>query len=221
VATSCDKSAHVPLKKFVEPSESAENSGQRVVIVDANAPSEVTQLLLAWNKGDRDALDRLMPLVYAELRRLARRHMRSEGSEHTLQPTVLVNEAYIRLVGQNRVNWQSRAHFFGAAAQIIRRVLVDHARGRGRLKRGGNRAQADLNDAAGASAGLNVDVVALDEALSQLAKWDPQKERIVELRFFAGLSIEETAETLGISQATVKREWAAARAWLYQEMMSS
>jgi len=194
---------------------------QRAVIVDANAPSEVTQLLLAWNKGDRDALDRLMPLVYAELRRLARRHMRSEGPEHTLQPTVLVNEAYIRLVDQNQVNWQSRAHFFGAAAQIIRRVLVDHARSRGRLKRGGNRAQLNLDDAAGALNNvLNVDVVALDDALSQLARLDPQKERVVELRFFAGLSIEETADTLGISQATVKREWAAARAWLYQEITS-
>jgi RNA polymerase sigma factor (TIGR02999 family) len=189
--------------------------------MDANVPSEVTQLLLSWNRGERDALDRLMPLVYAELRRLARRHMRSEGPEHTLQPTILVNEAYIRLVDQNHVNWQSRAHFFGAAAQIIRRVLVDHARSRGRLKRGGNRAQINLTDATAATAGVNVDVVALDEALSQLARCDPQKERIVELRFFAGLSIEETAETLGISQATVKREWAAARAWLYQEMASS
>jgi RNA polymerase sigma factor (TIGR02999 family) len=189
--------------------------------VDANAPSEVTQLLLAWNRGDRAALDRLMPLVYAELRRLARRHMRSEGSEHTLQPTVLVNEAYIRLVDENQVNWQSRSHFFGAAAQIIRRVLVDHARSRNRLKRGGNAAKVNLNDAASATAGLNVDIVALDEALNQLARLDSQKERIVELRFFAGLSIEETAEALGISPATVKREWAAARAWLYQEMTSS
>lgn len=205
----------------MERSESAENAGQRAVIVDANAPSEVTQLLLAWNRGDRAALDRLMPLVYAELRRLARRHMRSEGSEHTLQPTVLVNEAYIRLVDENQVNWQSRSHFFGAAAQIIRRVLVDHARSRNRLKRGGNAAKVNLNDAASATAGLNVDIVALDEALNQLARLDSQKERIVELRFFAGLSIEETAEALGISPATVKREWAAARAWLYQEMTSS
>jgi RNA polymerase sigma factor (TIGR02999 family) len=190
-------------------------------MADMNSSKDVTQLLLAWNKGDAQALDRLMPLVYTELRRIARRHMNSERSDHTLQATVLVNEAYMRLVDQNQVNWQSRSHFLGAAAQIIRRILVDYARGRDRLKRGGNVAKVNLCDAAGATDGGDVDVVALDDALNELAKLDPQKERIIELRFFTGLSIEETAETLNISPATVKRQWAAARAWLYQEMTSA
>ncbi|MBI4474413.1 MAG: sigma-70 family RNA polymerase sigma factor [Acidobacteria bacterium] len=181
---------------------------------------DVTQLLLAWNSGDRAALDNLMPIVYEELRRLARRHMRSEDPAHTLQATALVNDAYIRLVDQKRVNWQNRAHFFGAAAEIIRRVLVDHARARGRLKRGGNALKVSLNDEINAAEPVRLDVVALDDALSQLAKLDPQQERIIELRFFAGLSIEETAEALNISPATVKRDWATARAWLYREMAS-
>lgn len=189
-------------------------------MAETNSSTEVTQLLLAWNKGDRQALDRLMPLVYKELRRLARHRMRSEDPGHTLQATALVNEAYLRLVDQDRVNWQSRAHFFGAAAQIIRRVLVDHARGRARLKRGGNAAKVTLSDAAVATEGVEVDVVALDTALCELGKLDPQKEQIIDLRFFAGLSIEETADNLHISQATVKRQWAAARAWLYQAMTS-
>ena len=188
-------------------------------MVDTNSPSDVTQLLLAWNRGDEEALDRLMPLLNNELRRLARKHMRSEGPDHTLQATALVNEAYVRLVDQSRVNWRNRAHFFGAAAQIIRRVLVDHARGRRRLKRGGDAAHVSLQDAVEPVMGRPVDIVALDDALSDLAKWDAQKERIVDLRFFAGLSIEETAEALSISPATVKREWAAARAWLYDQMM--
>jgi RNA polymerase sigma factor (TIGR02999 family) len=189
-------------------------------MAEANSPVDVTRLLLEWNRGDRQALDRLIPLVYRELRRLARRQMSSERSDHTLQATILVNEAYIRLVDQNQVDWKSRAHFFGAAAQLIRRILVDHARGRDRLKRGGNAAKASLSEAAGATNEQNVDIVALDNALNELAKLDPQKERIIELRFFAGLSIEETAETLSISPATVKRQWSAARAWLYQEMTS-
>jgi RNA polymerase sigma factor (TIGR02999 family) len=187
---------------------------------DKSSSPGVTELLLAWNRGDRHALDRLMPIVYKELRRVAQRHMGAERSDHTLQATVLVNEAYIRLVDQNQVNWQNRAHFFGAAAQIVRRILVDHARGRDRLKRGGDVAKVNLIEAAGATDGQSVDVVALDNALNELAKLDPQKERIIELRFFAGLSIEETAETLNISPATVKRQWAASRAWLYQEMTS-
>jgi RNA polymerase sigma factor (TIGR02999 family) len=184
----------------------------------AETNPDVTKLLLAWNNGDRAALDRLMPIVYKELRKLARGYMRSESPDHTLQATVLVNEAYLRLVDQNRVNWQGRAHFFGAAAQIIRRILVDHARARGRLKRGGNEVMVSLVDSVNAIAESRVDVVTLDDALSQLAKLDPQKERIVELRFFAGLSIEETAESLNISETTVKRQWAAARAWLYHEL---
>ena len=185
-----------------------------------NHPADVTRLLLAWNNGDRAALDDLMPIIYEELRRLARHQMRFESPGHTLQATGLVNEAYMRLVDQKRVNWQNRAHFFGAAAQIIRRVLVDHARARHRLKRGGSAVKVSLHDGIGAVDGSQLDVMALDRALSALAKLDPQQERIIELRFFAGLSIEETAEALNISPATVKRDWATARAWLYREMMS-
>jgi RNA polymerase sigma factor (TIGR02999 family) len=181
---------------------------------------DLTQLLLAWNNGDRAALDRLMPLVYDELRRLARRYMRQEDAAHTLQATALVNDVYIRLVDQKRVNWQNRAHFFGASAQMIRRLLVDHARARHRLKRGGNPLRVTLYDDLNAAAPVQLDVVALDDALSKLAELDPQLERIVELRFFTGLSIEETAEVLSISPATVKRDWATGRAWLYREMTS-
>jgi RNA polymerase sigma factor (TIGR02999 family) len=183
-------------------------------------PTDVTELLLAWNKGDLEALDHLMPVVYDELRRLAKHQMRFESPHHTLQATVLVNEAYLRLVDQKRVNWKNRAHFFGAAAQIIRRVLVDYARSRNRLKRGGDAVKVSLLEGMGSSAAIELDVVALDRALSELAKLDLQQERIIELRFFAGLSIEETAAALDISPATVKRDWAVARAWLYREMIS-
>jgi RNA polymerase sigma factor (TIGR02999 family) len=161
-----------------------------------------------------------MPIVYDELRRLARKHMRFEAPEHTLQATVLVNEAYLRLVDQRRVNWQNRAHFFGAAANIIRRVLVDHARKRDRQKRGGSAVKVTLYDEILAAQEVQLDVVALDHALKELAKLDPQQEQIIEMRFFAGLSIEDTAEALNISPATVKRDWATARAWLYREMTS-
>jgi len=184
-------------------------------------PADVTQLLLAWNNGDRGAFDLLMPLVYQELRRVARRHMRAEDAGHSLEATALVNDVYIRLVDQKRVNWQNRAHFFGAAARIIRRLLVEHARARHRLKRGGDALKISLNGEINVRAAVDLDVVALDEALSRLAKLDPQQERIIELRFFAGLSIEETAEALNISPATVKRDWTTARAWLYREMTSN
>jgi len=186
-----------------------------------NSAQDVTQLLLAWNKGDRGALERLMLVVYDELRRLARQKMRLEAQDHTLQPTVLVNEAYLRLVDQQQVNWQNRAHFFGAAAEIIRRILVDHARARARLKRGGGSAvKVSLSESIQAATEGNVDVVVLDRVLDRLASFDPQQARIVELRFFGGLSIEETAEALDISPATVKREWAFARSWLHREMTS-
>jgi len=181
---------------------------------------DVTELLLAWNAGDKAALDNLMPLVYEELRRLARHYMRSEGSAFTLQATALVNDAYIRLVDQKRVNWQNRAHFFGAAAQIVRRLLVDHARARHRLKRGGDAIKVSIDGDINRDEPLQFDVMALDEALSQLAELDPQQSRIIELRFFTGLSVPETAEALNISPATVKREWATARLWLYREMTS-
>ena len=202
---------------------------ERVLIVDepdgtyngseamnSSPPNDVTELLLAWNTGDRTALDRLMPVVYHELRQLARQYMRSENPGHSLQATALVNEAYIRLVDQQRVNWKNRAHFFGAAAQIIRRVLVEHARARGRLKRGGDVLKVTFDGESGPRSEVQWDVVALDDALNQLAKLDPQQERVVELRYFTGLSIEETAEALGISPATVKRDWATARAWLFR-----
>ena len=192
----------------------------RDLMVNSTPPPDLTQLLLAWNNGDRAALDRLMPVVYDELRRLARRYMRQEDPAHTLQATALVNDVYIRLVDQKRVNWQNRAHFFGASAQMIRRLLVDHARARQRLKRGGNPLRVTLYDDLNAAAPVQLDVVALDDALSKLAELDPQLERIVELRFFTGLSIEETAEVLSISPATVKRDWATGRAWLYREMTS-
>jgi RNA polymerase sigma factor (TIGR02999 family) len=185
-----------------------------------NAPPDVTQFLLAWNKGDQRALDNLIPIVYAELRRLAQYHMKLEAPGHTLQATALVNEAYLRLVDQTRVNWQNRAHFFGAAAQIIRRILVDHARSRHRLKRGGSAVKITLYDEILATEGVELDIVALDQSLTELAKLDQQQERIIELRFFAGLSIKDTAEALNISPATVKRDWATARAWLYREMTS-
>jgi len=193
-------------------------SAERVVNTE---PADVTQLLLAWNNGDRGAFDLLMPLVYQELRRVARRHMRAEDAGHSLEATALVNDVYIRLVDQKRVNWQNRAHFFGAAARIIRRLLVEHARARHRLKRGGDALKISLNGEINVRAAVDLDVVALDEALSRLAKLDPQQERIIELRFFTGLSIEETAEALNISPATVKRDWTTARAWLYREMTSN
>ncbi len=180
------------------------------------ATTDVTELLLQWNSGDRAALDRLMPLIYSELRRLARQKLRNEGSAHTLQPTALVSDVYLRLVNQKRVNWQNRAHFFGAAAQIIRRVLVDHARARRRLKRGG--VNISPNKRTAASALQCLDIVILDDALTRLAKLDAEQERVVELRFFAGLSIEETAEALDVSPRTVRREWSMAKAWLHKEI---
>ncbi len=188
--------------------------------MNSSPRTDVTELLLAWNTGDRTALDRLMPVVYQELRRLARHYMQSEKPGHSLQATALVNEAYIRLVDQQRVDWKNRAHFFGAAAQIIRRVLVDHARSRGRLKRGGDDVRVTFDGDIGPRSEVQGDLVALDDALNQLAKLDPQQARVVELRYFTGLSIEETAEALGISPATVKRDWATARAWLFREMTS-
>ena len=184
-------------------------------------PGGVTELLLAWGAGDRAALDALLPLVYAELRRQAARALRHESPEHTLQPTALVHEAYFRLVEQERVQWRNRAQFFGVAAQLIRRILIDHARARHAAKRdGGVRLTLDHADAqsGGGAADAAVDLLELHEALERLAALDPDQGRLVELRYFAGLSIEETAEVLGVSPATVKREWAVARAWLRREL---
>ena len=183
--------------------------------------SDVTQLLLDW-RGDKDAGEKLLPLIYDELRRQAERAMRREGSEHTLQPTAVVHEAYLKLVDQSRVEWRSRAHFFGVAAQVMRRVLVDHARGRLAAKRGGAGQKVPLEDVHAAKDPRNdVDVLALNDALDALGKFDPLQARLVELRYFTGLTIEETAEALDMSPATVKREWTVARAWLRRELGTS
>ena len=181
---------------------------------------EVTRLLVRLTDGDRGVLDDLLPVVYGELRRLAASYLRKERVGHTLQPTALVHEAYMRLVDQTQVQWQNRAHFFGVAAQMMRRILVDHARGHMAAKRGSGGVKLSLedNEAAIVSAEKAEELVALDEALNRLSEIDPQKSRIVELRFFGGLSIEETAEVLGIGTATVIRQWRMARAWLYGQV---
>ncbi|MGH9801738.1 MAG: sigma-70 family RNA polymerase sigma factor [Blastocatellia bacterium] len=178
----------------------------------------VTQLLVAWNNGDEAARDELLPLVYQELHRLAGRYLGRERTGHTLQATALVHEAYLRLVNQQEVNWQNRAHFFGVSAQIMRRILVDHARSRQMAKRGGDARQVDLEEALMVSDERAADVVALDDALKALAEFDERKCRMVELRFFGGLSIEETAEVLGVSPGTVMRDWTLAKAWLQREI---
>ncbi len=181
---------------------------------------EITQLLKAWERGDESAAERLMPVIYDELHRQAARAMRRENDEHTLQATALVHEAWLRLADQDRAGWKNRAHFFGIAAQMMRRVLVDHARARLAEKRGGALQQVTLSDIHGDAAEANgdVDVIALHEALERLATLDPDQARLVELRYFGGLNIEETAAALDISPATVKREWAVARAWLRREL---
>jgi RNA polymerase sigma-70 factor, ECF subfamily len=184
-----------------------------------DSPREITALLLAWSGGDRQALDRLIPLVEAELHRLAARYIRRERPGHTLQTTALVNEAYLRLVDWQTVRWENRAHFFGVSAQLMRRILVDHARRENYLKRGGGALQVSLGEAEAKTAEeRGVDLLALDEALDKLARFDERKSRMVELRFFAGLSVEETAEVLKVSPRTVKREWAFAQAWLHNEL---
>jgi len=180
----------------------------------------VTELLVAWSKGDERALDALTPLVYDELRRLARSYMRQERAGHTLQSTALVHEAFLRLVDQ-RVKWNSRAHFFGIAAQMMRRILVDHAKAQSTAKRGAGAVRIELDEGLATAPNRDVDLLALDEALERLTKVDPQRSRIVELRFFAGLSNEESAEVLGVSPATIQRQWAGARAWLFHELNTS
>jgi RNA polymerase sigma factor (TIGR02999 family) len=179
---------------------------------------EVTQLLLAWSDGDQTALEELTPLVYAELRRLAERHMRRERAGHPLQTTALVNEAYVRLVDLQQVRWQNRAHFFGVAAQLMRHILVDFARARRRAERGGFTQRVSLEEAALVAKGRSAEFIALDDALQSLAAIDLRKSRIVELRYFGGLNVEETAEVLQTSPRTVMREWNLARAWLHREL---
>jgi RNA polymerase sigma factor (TIGR02999 family) len=179
----------------------------------APSPKEVSRLLIDWGNGDQAALDELIPLVYDELRRLAGRYMRRENQGHTLQTSALVNEAYMRLIDQRSVHWQNRAHFFGVAAQLMRRILVDHARSRSRAKRGGGAQMVSHADQAGVSKEAE-EVIALDDALTNLAEMDPRKSQIVEMKFFGGLTTEEVAEVLKITTRTVEREWRKARAWL-------
>ena len=179
---------------------------------------EITQLLIAWNQGDQRARDELARLIYDELRRLARGYLRREGPGHTLQPTALVHEAFLRLINQNRVNWQNRAHFFGAAARLMRQILINHAEARRAAKRGGEAERVSLENVDHSSQAHRIDLIALDEALQRLERLDPQQSRIVEMRYFSGLTIEEIAEAIGVSPATVKRDWSVARAWLRREL---
>jgi len=181
-------------------------------------PHEVTQLLVAWSNGDQAALEKLMPLIYDELHRLAHRYMAQERPEHTLQTSALVDEAYVRLVDQRDVHWQNRAQFFGIAATSMRRILVSYARSRNRAKRGGGALQVSLDEAALLSDERAAEMVALDEALERLAAVDPRKSQVVELRYFGGLSINETAEVLKVSPGTVMRDWTLAKAWLRREI---
>ena len=182
------------------------------------SPRDVTALLGDWSRGNRTALSQLLPLVYAELRRVAARQLRNERADHTLQPTALVHEVYMRLVDQRQVDWQNRAHFFGVSAQVMRRILVDHARRHGAGKRGEGVRCVSIDEARNVAASNEIAILALNHALDRLEKVDAELAKIVELRAFGGLTIEETAEVLGISPATVKREWSIARLWLLQKI---
>ena len=182
----------------------------------------VTEMLAEWSdSGDREALDKLIPIVYEELRRQAARYLQRERPGHTLQTTALVHEAYVRLIDQAGVRWQNRAHFFGIAAEMMRRILVDHARKRRAAKRGGDALKLTLNEALNASGERNLDLIAVDDALTKLAALDQQQARVVELRFFGGLNVEETAEVLSISARTVKRDWSVAKAWIRRELRAA
>lgn len=182
------------------------------------SPQQITERLIAWSSGDVAALDDVIQAVYNELRRMADHYLRLERLGHTLQPTALVHEAYLRLIDQTQVSWRNRAHFFGVAAQMMRRILVDYAKTKHRNKRGGKAVKLSLDEAINLSQGRAPDLVALDDALNSLAQLDERKSRAVELRFFGGLSVEETAEVLGVSPQTVLRDWKLAKAWLYQEI---
>jgi RNA polymerase sigma-70 factor (ECF subfamily) len=181
-------------------------------------PKEISQLLVEWSNGDKPALDKLVPLVHEELRKLAHHYMNQERSDHTLQTTALVNEVYLRLVDRQNARWENRAHFFGIAAQSMRQILVEYARQRGAAKRGGNAQRVELDEAALVSKETDMDLVALDEALKELAAFDERKSRVVELRFFGGMSVEETAEALGVHVNTVVRDWDVAKAWLRRQL---
>lgn len=176
-------------------------------------------MLIDWSNGDQTAYERLVPMVYAELHRLAHHYMKRERADHTLQTTALVNEAYVRLVDQKKTRWQNRAQFFGICAELMRRILVDYARQQQYQKRGGGAQKVPLDDTAQIAEEKTADLVALDEALTNLAKFDPRKARVVELRFFGGLNVDETAEVMGIHPNTVVRDWSAARSWLYTQVI--
>jgi RNA polymerase sigma factor (TIGR02999 family) len=189
--------------------------------VDSHCQRDVTALLLEWSKGNQEALNELAPLVYNELRQLAARQLRHERPGHTLQSTALVHEAYLKLIDQHRVQWHDREHFFAVASQMIRRILVNYARVRNSSKRGGGKTALSFDDSIALPGRKDMDLVALDDALASLSQIDPQQERIIELRFFGGVSIEGTAKVLGISPSTVNRNWNLARAWLYRELTRS
>ena len=186
--------------------------------MDEASPNEITEQLIAWSKGNDAALEQLIPAVYQELRRMADHYLRGEDSGHSLQPTALVHEAYLRLIDQTKVEWQNRAHFFGVAAQMMRRILIDHAKAKHRVKRGGTAIKVMLDENVNFTRERASELLALDDALQTLAKMDERKSRIVELRYFGGLSVKETAEFLKLSQRTVEREWTMAKAWLYRAL---
>ena len=186
--------------------------------MDNPSTHEITQLLVAWNQGDQAALESLSPLINQELRRLAKRYITGERQDHVLQPTALVNEAWLRLIDWQNIQWQNRAHFFGLAGQIMRRILVDFARARDREKRGGDALRVSLSEAANVPSERSAELVALDDAMQTLEKLSPRQARMVELRFFAGLSDEESAEALNVSVGTVRRDWSLAEAWLFREL---
>jgi RNA polymerase sigma-70 factor (ECF subfamily) len=191
------------------------------MVPDSDQTSGITQLLIEWNNGRPEALEDLLPLVYSELKRLATRYLHREQADHTLQPTALVHEAYLRLIDQRQVRWQNRAHFYGIAAKIMRRILVDYARARQADKRGAGWERVTMIEDQTPDNRAGLDLLALDQALERLATFDAQQERIVELRYFGGLTIEEAAEVVGVSAATIVREWTIARAWLRGEMSKS
>lgn len=187
----------------------------------ADMSSDVTDLLHRWSDGDQGALEHLVPVIYSELRRLARSYLAHENPGHTLQSTALVHEAYMRLVRQDSTEWQNRAHFFGIAAQTMRRILVEHARKRKAVKRGGGKPDGELHESSASVLGVNVDILLLDSSLEELAAMDPRRARVVEMRFFGGLTEPEIAAVLGVSEPTVRRDWSIARAWLYRKMTGS
>jgi len=190
----------------------------KINFMSAPSPNEITERLIAWGAGDRAALDQLLPVIYQELRRMADRYLRLENPGHTLQPTALVHEAWLRLIDQTRVNWQNRSQFFGMAAQMMRRILVDHAKTKHREKRGGDAIKLSLDDVINLSRERSADLLALDDALEELMRIDERKSHVVELRYFGGFSVEETAQILEVSPETVMRDWKMAKAWLYQQI---